>query len=239
MAVAIAVEGVSKRYGATVALDDVSLEVGEGEVLGVVGPNGAGKTTLLECLSGLRRPDRGRIAVFGRDPRDRRGVARVLGMQLQSCELPDRLRVNEAFELYAAIYGGAADRGLLETLGLAGCVRTACADLSGGQRQRLSIALALVGHPQGIVLDELTTGLDPQARRAVWEVVDNLKIDGLTVVVSTHYMEEAERLCDRVAVIARGRLVAVGTPPQLVRRARAGSSLDEAYLSLTGEPVGA
>ncbi|TDE36816.1 ABC transporter ATP-binding protein [Actinomadura sp. 6K520] len=219
----VEVEGLCKRYGETVAVDDVSFTVEHGEIFGIVGPNGAGKTTLVECVEGVRRPDRGRISVLGLDPlRDRARLRQVMGAQLQGGGLPEKLRVGEAVTLYRSFYADGADPWrLLDELGLAGKRDTAFEDLSGGQAQRLSIALALVGRPRIAVLDELTTGLDPRARRDTWELIEQIRDTGVTVLLVTHFMPEAERLCDRVAVIDRGRLAALDTPGGLIARAGA------------------
>lgn len=222
MAMIIEVTELQKRYGETVAVDGISLTVQAGEILGIVGPNGAGKTTTVECLEGLRRPDAGRVRVLGLDPRRQAAELRQrIGVQLQQAALPDRLKVWEALELYASFYRHPADwRRLLEEWGLAAKRDAAFADLSGGQRQRLFIALALVGRPEVVFLDELTTGLDPQARRTTWELVRQVRAKGATVVLVTHFMEEAELLCDRVAIVDRGRVVAIDTPGALVRGLR-------------------
>ena len=216
----ISVEHLHKRYGGTVAVEDVSLSVRRGEIFGIVGPNGAGKTTTVESITGLRRPDGGSVTVLGLDPvRDRAELRRRVGVQLQESTLPDKLTVGEALDLYGAFYRRPVDRdALLDELGLAAVRRTAYADLSGGQKQRLSIALALVGDPEIAVLDELTTGLDPQARRETWTLIERIRERGVTVLLVTHFMEEAQRLCDRVAVIDRGRVVAIDTPAGLVGR---------------------
>ena len=216
----IDVQHLHKRYGGTVAVDDVSLAVEAGEIFGILGPNGAGKTTTVECIEGLRVPDRGRVRVLGLDPRDDRAELRQrVGVQLQTSELPDKMRVQEAVELYASFYRRPADgRRLLDEVGLADKRRSPYRTLSGGQKQRLSIALALIGNPEIAVLDELTTGLDPQARRETWELVEQVRDRGVTVLLVTHFMEEAERLCDRLAVIDAGRVVATDTPTGLVQR---------------------
>jgi ABC-2 type transport system ATP-binding protein len=213
----IAVDDLRVRYGETVAVDGVSLAIRRGEIFGILGPNGAGKTTTVECIGGLRTPDSGSISVLGLDPRaDRDAVRERLGIQLQSSELPDKLQVAEALELFAAFYPEPADPAeLLEMLGLTEKRTTRFANLSGGQRQRLSIALALIGRPQIAVLDELTTGLDPQARRETWRLIESVRDSGVTVVLVTHFMEEAERLCDRVALLHRGRVVVLDTPAAL------------------------
>src|SRR3984957_18834345 len=217
MPVAIEVQGLRKSYADTIAVHDVSFSVEQGEIFGIVGPNGAGKTTTVECIEGLRSPDGGHITVLGLDPeRDRTELRERVGVQLQSADLPDRLRVGEALRLYSSFYSRPADwRELLELLGLTEKEKTPFSRLSGGQRQRLSIALALVGQPEVVVLDELTTGLDPQARRDTWALVEGVRARGATVLLVTHFMEEAERLCDRVAVVDAGRIVALDTPSAL------------------------
>jgi ABC-2 type transport system ATP-binding protein len=213
----IKVEHLHKAYGQTVAVDDVSLTVEEGEIFGILGPNGAGKTTTVESIEGLRTPDSGRITVLGLDPqRDRGELAERLGAQLQDSQLPDRMRVAEALDLYSSFYRDPVDwRELMATMGLASKADTSFSKLSGGQRQRLSVALALVGNPSIAVLDELTTGLDPQARRDAWALVEGVRDRGVTILLVTHLMEEAERLCDRVAVIDAGRVIAIDTPAAL------------------------
>ena len=213
----ITVTGLRKTFGATVAVDDVSLTVGRGEILGILGPNGAGKTTTVECLAGLQTPDAGSVQVLGLDPRrDVEAVRQVLGIQLQESRLPAKIRVEEALRLYASFYADPADvEELIALLGLGQKRRTAFDDLSGGQQQRLSIALALVGRPQVVVLDELTTGLDPRGRRETWALVERVRDSGVTVLLVTHFMDEAEHLCDRIVVIDSGRVVAEGTPAQL------------------------
>jgi ABC-2 type transport system ATP-binding protein len=216
----IEVEHLHKRYGDQVAVDDLSFTVEQGEIFGILGPNGAGKTTTVETVAGLRTPDRGRVRVLGLDPqRDRTELRQRVGVQLQQSELPEQLKVAEAMELYGSFYDRPADwRRLLDELGLAGRRDARYGKLSGGQQQRLSIALALVGNPDLAILDELTTGLDPNARRDTWELIEQVRDRGVTVVLVTHYMEEAERLADRVAVIDGGRLVALDSPAALVAR---------------------
>ncbi|GAA2723043.1 ABC transporter ATP-binding protein [Actinocorallia aurantiaca] len=214
----IEVENLHKRYKDQVAVDDVSFEVRAGEIFGILGPNGSGKTTTVECVSGLRTPDRGTIRVAGIDPlRERDALHRVLGVQLQSAALPDKMKVGEVLDLYASFYPDPADwRELLDRVGLGAKSDSMFGKLSGGQRQRLSVALALVGKPRITVLDELTTGLDPQARRDTWELVEQVRDSGVTVVLVTHFMEEAERLCDRIALIDSGRVVATDSPAGLI-----------------------
>jgi ABC-2 type transport system ATP-binding protein len=237
----IEVEGLRKVYGGTVAVDGVSFTVNQGEIFGLVGPNGAGKTSIVETLAGLRRPDAGTVRVLGHDPcRERRELAQRIGIQLQSAQLPDRLRVWEAVDLYASFYRNPADwRDLLAEWGLEDKRNTAFADLSGGLKQRLMVALAFVGSPDLVFLDELTTGLDPRARRATWEIVRDIRAKGMTVLLVTHFMDEAEQLCDRVAVVDRGRLVALDRPTALVDRATVGmaegqATLEDVFLALTG-----
>ncbi|MCL7369480.1 ABC transporter ATP-binding protein [Streptomyces ardesiacus] len=216
----IEVTDLRKSYGGRPVVDGVSFAVEEGEIFGVLGPNGAGKTTTVECVEGLRVPDAGRVRVTGLDPvADHRRVAEVLGAQLQQSELQPKLTVREALELYAAFYPKPADwRPLAERLDLAPMLDTRFGKLSGGQKQRLFIALALVGDPRVVVLDELTTGLDPRARRETWQLIEDIRAGGVTVLLVTHFMEEAQRLCDRIAVIDRGRVAALDTPAGLIRR---------------------
>jgi ABC-2 type transport system ATP-binding protein len=224
---AVQVAQLRKTYGTLVAVDDVSFSVAEGEIFGILGPNGAGKTTAIECAVGLRQPDAGTVRLFGLDPRaDRDQVHEIVGVQLQSGALPAKLRVGEILEEYRSFYRDAADVGeLLEVLGLAAKRGDYYRSLSGGQRQRLSVALALIGRPRIAVLDEMTTGLDPQARRDTWELIEGIRDRGVTIVLVTHFMEEAERLCDRVALIDSGRVVALDTPASLAARARGGKSV--------------
>ena len=216
----VVVRHLRKSYGRTVAVDGVSFAVARGEIFGLIGPNGAGKTTTMECVEGLRTPDSGTISVLGLDPvRDVRALQERIGVQLQEAQLQKRITVREAVDLWTALYRAPVDGGrLLDQLGLREKQHAWFMTLSGGQKQRLLIALALVNDPEVVFLDELTTGLDPQARRAIWELVRGIRARGKTVFLTTHLMEEAERLCDRVAIIDRGRLVDLGTPAELVRR---------------------
>ncbi|GAA1760134.1 ABC transporter ATP-binding protein [Luedemannella helvata] len=216
----IEVSNLNKRYGERVAVDDVSFTVEEGEIFGILGPNGAGKTTTVECIAGLRTPDSGGIRVLGLDPRtDGAKLRRLVGVQLQESQLPEKLSVAEALDLYASFYPDPADwRQLIADLGLTAQLKTRFGKLSGGQKQRLSIALALIGRPRVAILDELTTGLDPQARRDTWQLVEAIRDKGVTVVLVTHFMEEAERLCDRLALIDAGRVVALDTPAGLTAK---------------------
>jgi len=207
-----------KQYPAVRAVDQVSFGVYPGEIFGMVGPNGAGKTTTIECLEGLRQPDGGTIQVLGLDPlRDRYRLRERIGVQFQSAALPDRIKVWEALDLFASFYPHPVDwRSLLEQMGLSEKRDAYLSKLSGGQRQRVFIALALVNNPDLVFLDELTTGLDPQARRAMWDLVRSIRERGTTVFLTTHFMEEAERLCDRVAIIDHGKIVALDTPRNLI-----------------------
>jgi ABC-2 type transport system ATP-binding protein len=217
---AIHVAAIRKTYGRTVAVDEVSFDVQRGEIFGLIGPNGAGKTTTMECVEGLRTPDRGAISVLGLDPiRDAYSLQERIGVQLQEAQLQKRIKVREAVALWASLYRKPADGDrLIEQLGLGDKGNAWFMTLSGGQKQRLFIALALINDPELVFLDELTTGLDPQARRAIWELVRGIRQRGKTVLLTTHLMEEAERLCDRVAIIDHGRIIDVGTPGELVRR---------------------
>jgi len=218
MTAVVSVEHLRKAYGPVVAVDDVSFAVEEGEIFGLLGPNGAGKTTTVECLQGLRRADAGTLRVLGLDPQTQgRELRGRVGSQLQESALPDRIRVWEALDLFGSLTPGSADwRLLLEQWGLAGKQRASFASLSGGQRQRLFVALALVNEPRVVFLDEMTTGLDPAARRVAWELVEAIRARGTTVILVTHFMDEAERLCDRLAIVDRGRVVASGTPQGLI-----------------------
>ncbi len=216
----IEVQNLVKRYGDHTAVNGISFAVEQGEIFGILGPNGAGKTTTVECVEGLRSPDGGTIRVAGLDPqRDSDELRQLLGAQLQESELPEKMKVREALELYSSFYRDPADwRELLATLNLTDKIDAQFRRLSGGQKQRLSIALALVGNPKVAVLDELTTGLDPQARRDTWDLIETIRDRGVTIVLVTHFMEEAERLCDRLAVVNAGELVALDSPAGLVAR---------------------
>ena len=217
----IQVSGVRKTYSSTVAVDEISFEVLDGEIFGLIGPNGAGKTTTMECIEGLRRPDRGTISVLGFDPfRQVYELQPCIGIQLQQAQLQKRIKVWEALDLWASLYKTKGEDGelLLQQLGLAEKRNTWFMDLSGGQKQRLFIALALINDPALVFLDELTTGLDPQSRRVIWDLVRGIRERGKTVFLTTHLMEEAERLCDRVAIMERGRIIDIDTPARLVTR---------------------
>jgi ABC-2 type transport system ATP-binding protein len=221
MSPVIRVSAIRKTYGSTVAVDDVSFEVNDCEIFGLIGPNGAGKTTTMECIEGLRTPDCGAISVLGLDPfNDVYKLQERIGVQLQQAQLQKRIKVWEAVDLWASLYQRTAIDGerLLEQLGLIDKANAWFMTLSGGQKQRLFIALALINDPELVFLDELTTGLDPQARRAIWELVRGIRERGKTVFLTTHLMEEAERLCDRVAIIEHGRIIDIDSPESLVKQ---------------------
>jgi ABC-2 type transport system ATP-binding protein len=217
----IQVSGVRKTYGSMVAVDEVSFDVNDGEIFGLIGPNGAGKTTTMECVEGLRTPDNGTISVLGLNPiRDVYKLQERIGVQLQQAQLQKRIKVWEAVDLWASLYQKKkidAEK-LLDQLGLIEKRNSWFMTLSGGQKQRLFIALALINDPEVVFLDELTTGLDPQARRAIWDLVRGIRARGKTVFLTTHLMEEAERLCDRVAIIEHGRIIDIDKPQSLVNR---------------------
>lgn len=214
----VQVKGLQKVYGSTIAVDEISFEVFPGEIFGMVGPNGAGKTTTIECVGGLRIPDKGLIRVLGMDPqRDRQILREKTGMQLQQSNLPGRIRVWEALDLYSSFYPHAVEwNTLIANLGLEDKRNTFYSKLSGGQKQRLFIALALLPDPQLVFLDELTIGLDPQARRNIWGLIREVQKRGRTVILTTHFMEEAEYLCDRVAILNHGKIVAMDSPSTLI-----------------------
>jgi len=217
----IEVEGLVKTYDNRNVVDSVSFSVDAGEIFGIVGPNGAGKTTIVESVEGLRRPDGGSIRVLGLEPiGDRMEITQRVGAQLQESRLQDKVRVGEVLDTYASFYDNPADwHELMDRFGLQGKEKARYGDLSGGQKQRLSAALALVGSPEVAILDELTTGLDPAARRSTWDTVERIRESGVTVVLVTHFMDEAERLCDRIMVVVDGRTVATETPAGLIRLA--------------------
>jgi ABC-2 type transport system ATP-binding protein len=217
----VTVEHLVKKYGRKVAVNDVSFSIREGEIFGLIGPNGAGKTTTVECISGLRAPKSGSISVYGLSPqKDRNKMREFVGVQLQESALPPRLRVGEAVKLFASFYSHPQDPDeLLESLGIKDVEYSAFRKLSGGQKQRLSIALALVGNPKLAILDELTTGLDPEARHETWSLIERMRDRGVTVILVTHFMDEAERLCDRLALINHGTVRALDTPEAIAAKA--------------------
>ena len=210
----VAVQHLVKRYGRVIAVNDVSFSIAEGEIFGVIGPNGAGKTTTVECIAGLKAPDSGSIEVYGLSPqKDRNKIREFVGVQLQESALPPRLKVGEAVRLFASFYPNPLDPDeLLNSLGIKNVEFSGFKSLSGGQKQRLSIALALVGNPKIAILDELTTGLDPEARRETWSLIERMRDRGVTVILVTHFMDEAENLCDRLALINHGTVRALDTP---------------------------
>lgn len=216
----VSVSHLGKRYRSTVAVNDVTLDVYEGEIFGLIGPNGAGKTTTMECIEGLRKPDNGTITVLGLDPqRDATALRQKIGVQHQEAHLQKRIKVWEAMDLWSSLYATVVDTDdLLVRLGLEQKRDAWFMTLSGGQKQRLFVALALIHDPEVVFLDELTTGLDPQARRAIWELILGIKERGKTVFLTTHLMEEAERLCDRVGIIEHGTLIEIGRPSDLVAK---------------------
>lgn len=225
MADVVRAQNLRKRYGETLAVDDVSFSVQQGEIFVIVGPNGAGKTTTVEMLAGLRRPDAGQVRLLGLDPqRDEAELRRRTGIQLQQAALPHRLKVWEALDLFASFYPQTVPlQPLMDAWGLTEKRNTAFANLSGGQQQRLFIALALINDPELVFLDEITTGLDPQARRATWDAIRDIRRQGKTVVLVTHFMDEAQALGDRVAIVDHGRVVALNTPRALIAGLQAGT----------------
>lgn len=224
---AVELKNIRKTYGPKVAVDDISLTVSAGQIFGIIGPNGAGKTMTVECISGLRTPDSGTVRVCGLNPATQhRQLSQLLGVQLQECALPDRLTVIEALDLYASFYPHPRSSAeLLDMFNLAAHRTTPYAKLSGGLAQRLSIALALIGNPKVAILDELTTGLDPSARRETWSLIEGVRDTGVTILLVTHFMGEAQRLCDEIAMIDDGRIIAQGSPAALVDRVRGAQTL--------------
>jgi len=215
----IEVENLVKKYDGVTAVDNASFEVYEGEIFGMVGPNGAGKTTTIECVEGLREKDSGTIRVFSQDiSKANQSLKIKIGIQLQESSLPDKIKVREAMEMFSSFYPQTIDwKNLLVKLNLEDKVNSYFRDLSGGQKQRLFIAIALINNPELIFLDELSTGLDPQARHTMWDLIKDIRNEGKTIFMTTHYMEEAELLCDRVAIIERGKIVALDTPQNLIK----------------------
>ncbi len=234
----IELEDLTKRYRTTLAVDGLSLTVHEGEALGILGANGAGKTTTVEMIAGLRRPDAGRISVGGLDPhRDRAALRQVLGVQLQEGELHGALTVNELITLYRSFYPDPRGRQeLLQLVDLEDKADTRFEKLSGGQQQRVSVALAMVGRPRVLILDELTTGLDPAARRRMWRTIEQLRHDGVTILLVSHGMDEVERLCDRIVLLGAGRILAEGTVAEIVELAGT-DTLEDAFVALTGQEL--
>ncbi len=224
----VRVDGLRKRYGDLEALRNITFEIKTGEVFGLLGPNGAGKTTTIEILEGLRQPDGGTVMVCGMDPsREPDALKQRIGAQLQATVLPDKIRVEEAINLYAGFYQHSASREmLLDRFGLVEKRRTYFENLSGGQKQRLALALALVNNPELVLLDEPTVGLDAQVRRDIYGLIEHFREEHRTTLLTTHYIEEAERLCDRVAIVDHGQVIALGTPRELVRGSGKGTRLE-------------
>jgi ABC-2 type transport system ATP-binding protein len=243
------VESLVKKYGDFTAVDGISFEVREREIFGILGPNGAGKTTTLECIETLRPADSGTITLNGLDVRRQpQEVKRIIGVQLQSSSFFDKLNLRELLDLFGSLYGRDVDAmGLLNEVELTDKAKSQVPQLSGGQKQRFSIAAALVNDPVVLFLDEPTTGLDPQARRHLWGVIKRIRSEGKTIVLTTHYMDEAEELCDRVAIMDGGRIAALAPPQELVDRLVAGgftktrverlANLEDVFLSLTGHSL--
>jgi ABC-2 type transport system ATP-binding protein len=214
----VSVHDLRKTYRDVKAVDGITFSVIKGEIFGIVGPNGAGKTTTMDCIVGMKKPDSGSLSVLGLDPiKQGLKLRQRLGIQQQESELPDRIRVRETMELFSSFYSRTLEwRDILDHLDLLDKSEAYFSDLSGGQKRKLFVALALVGDPEIVFLDELTSGLDPQARRIIWELVTRLRDEGRTIFLSTHYMDEAEKLCDRVAIIDKGRIIALDTPDRLI-----------------------
>ena len=245
----IEVDGLYKNYGSIRAVDGVSFTVKSGEVFGILGPNGAGKTTTLEILEGMRLPDNGTARINGMDTRNNpRAIKSVIGIQLQSSSFFDNLSLREILDVFASLYHRRVDAlALLRLVELEDRAKSMFKELSGGQKQRFSIATTLVNDPLVLFLDEPTTGLDPQARRHLWELVKGFKHEGRTVLLTTHYMEEAEELCDRVAIMDQGRIVVMDTPQALIsnllakgfhkERTEQAANLEDVFLDLTGRAL--
>lgn len=235
----VEVRNLRKTYGQKVAVADVSFTVAPGEIFGVLGPNGSGKSTAVECIAGLRDADGGHIRILGVDPREHPELIRAhVGVQFQEAGLHDKITVCEALTLFASFYDTPADvEELLHVLDLTDKRDARFKSLSGGQKQRVSIALALVGNPKVAILDELTTGLDPQARRTTWEVVRRVRDTGATVLLVTHFMDEAERLCDRLVIIDHGRIIAEGSPRDLISSVSGATSLEDVFVAITAKPA--
>jgi len=238
----IVVKDLVKRYGSLTAVNGISFEVYENEIFGIVGPNGAGKTSAVECIAGIRNPSSGTVKILGLDPKkDNSELRELIGIQLQEGSLPHNMKVREALQLFANLYQSPQPvEPLLAQMGIAQKANDFYEKLSGGQKQRLAIALALVNDPKVVVFDELTTGLDPQARRAMWEMVRNIHALGKTVLLITHFMEEAEKLCDRVAFIDEGNIVALDTPANLIQSINSTTpdpTLEDVFLSITGKEM--
>jgi len=235
----VQVRNLRKTYGPKVAVADVSFDVQRGEIFGILGPNGAGKSTTVECVAGLREADAGQIFVEGIDVRRHPDQIRgILGIQFQQAEMHDKITVREALKMFAAFHAKPANpEELIHLLDLEDKADARFASLSGGQKQRVSIALALVGNPRIAILDELTTGLDPQTRRNIWAVVERLRDAGITIILVSHYMDEVERLADRLIIIDAGLVVAHGTPTELVAQTPGATNLEDVFVAVTNTAV--
>jgi ABC-2 type transport system ATP-binding protein len=235
---AVVVKGLRKTYGSTVAVDDFHLSIRKGEIVGLLGHNGAGKSTALECMLGIRKLDAGSVELLGANPQhSRKELFQRVGVQFQETGYPDKIRVGEMCEAVHSLYREPADwRELLQTFGLGGMEKKPVSGLSGGERQKLSVLLALIPKPELVFLDELTTGLDPGARREVWKHLRQLKEQGMTVLLTSHYMDEVEALCGRICILKKGKVVAAGTIQEIVQDSPA-QALEEAYLWYTGGEV--
>ncbi len=234
----IEAQRLTVKYKDLVAVDDISFSVRSKEIFGIIGPNGAGKTSTLECLEGLKKPSGGKISVLGIGPGSRRELYNHIGVQLQEAYFPNLIRVEEVCRLFASFYNNPADYNiLLERFGLADRKKAYVKKLSGGEKQKVSIIAALIADPQIVFLDELTTGLDPQSRIDMWELIKSLREEGKTVLMTTHYMEEAEYLCDRVCIMVKGKIVAMGTVKELVEQAGLSQKLRFTSRSATKEKL--
>lgn len=232
----LVVKGLTKSYGETTAVDDLDLEVNKGEIYGLLGHNGAGKTTSIECILGVKKPDAGAVELLGMNPvADRKKLFESVGVQFQQTNYHEKIRVCEVCEVTESLYKDPADwRELLKYFGLSGMENRTVSELSGGERQRLSVLLALIPKPELVFLDELTSGLDSKARRDVWKYLVKLKAEGLTVLLTSHYMDEVEALCDKICILKKGRTAAKGTVEELVAQSPY-DNLEEAYLWYSGE----
>ena len=231
---------LEKTYGRIIAVKSLSFTVNRGEIFGLLGPNGAGKTTTLECILGIKKADAGSVRIFGRDTADlRRTWFEYIGVQFQESHYPDRIRVDELILMTASLYRESNKRlpELLDIFGLTPFLKQPVDKLSGGERQKLSVILALINNPKIVFLDELTTGLDPKARRDVWSFLESLKQNGLTIVLTSHFMDEVTRLCDRILVMKDGAEAVSGTPEQVISRSGT-DSMEDAYLYFAGEKGG-
>ncbi|MDC7126418.1 MAG: ABC transporter ATP-binding protein [Spirochaetales bacterium] len=245
MDTAIEVKDLTKTYGSLTAVNNISITIKRGEIFGLLGTNGAGKTTTLEMIEGLRRPDSGAISVCGLDViKNRKDVKEIIGVQLQNTSIYEKLSLEELIELFGGYYKKALPTSeILEAVSLSEKRKSYIGQLSGGQKQRIALALALVNDPEVLFLDEPTNALDPQTRRSIWEIIEVLKAKGKTIIMNTHYMEEAERLCDRVGIMDHGEIIALGSPAELIAGQKTESlsgkdaTLENVFLILTGKTI--